>query len=842
MSQLKVLTVGENPNVLLYTWRLQEAKAVELWHVSGHRVGGKFGISTQLYGEASFSVQRHYETLDALKQAVGQGAFDMVILSAPSLQEMSSLAYQLNTLVDATTKIFVESSGFVLLEPFVKMSVEFADLQVLSIVSDYDIRQTGETTFEQFNARERQTIYIGKSGVKGKNTATRYSKDVASLLETFQSFFRKLFSRDAIDICNCSYVEFLSQQWRLAIPQICFDPLLILMEELRPQQLQEHILAKPLISGFVTEIITVSRSMGAKLLYPFDSENDLFNHWVTINNQDLPKMVYHFMQRTASLDIDMLLLQPILLADDHGIKTPYLEFLYSMMCQFQKINNGHSRWFTRVSAASQMQINIQNVTAERDALNTELELLKQYMVEKENTMNEAQRSQEQLFLAQVGELKSEVARLKDDLGLEKRKNTELLMDLQRSKVNKTPAANPPPMAPPPRAQSPVIPPPKSVYEQHDSDGGTPDMADIQEFAMYGITYDDEPEKKDTPPSGANNEAQPDEANNEAHPDGQGSPSMSAFSQRDRDPRSRDLDQQRRGYPPGVPYQGHPGMPPQMMYNGSSKPHMYPPAAMKAARAAAMVNYRPVANNSRANSLVDPYPPPQLGQAASAYPQTFKKTDRKNRQSHMPSLRNASSTGFDDFSVPQGVPHGMPRIHQRGYGNPAHRMTLQTPLNYQQKLNSMHGSHAQQKQIQRQISAASALDDGNTITAMVQHLMPKKKDQPPQQQGPYGSPPNSGNSSTYGGSPAATAPSASVNAPAADDGQNAVPQPHSAPALSANGNTAPMSGNSVSLSNGSSAGPGLSQQSNSLDWKQTPPSSGGSVTERKPKLALFAKKK
>ncbi|AGO13634.1 AaceriAGL244Cp [[Ashbya] aceris (nom. inval.)] len=830
MSQLKVLTVGENPNVLLYTWRLQEAKAVELWHVSGHRVGAKFGISTQLYGEASFSVRRHYETLEALKQSIGQGVFDMVLLSASSLQEMSSLAYQLNTLVDATTKIFVESSGFVLLEPFVKMSIDFAELQVLSIITDYDIRQTGETTFEQFNAREQQTIYIGKSGVRGKNTPSRYSKDVASLLETFQSFFRKLFSRDAVDICNCSYVEFLSQQWRLAIPQICFDPLLILMEELRPQQLQEHILAKPLISGFVTEIITVSRSMGAKLLYPFDSENDLFNHWVTINNQDLPKMVYHFMQRTSSLDIDMLLLQPILLADDHGIKTPYLEFLYSMMCQFQKINNGQSRWFSRVNAASELQHSLQNVTAERDALNTELELLKEYMVEKENSMNEAQRGQEQLFLAQVGELKAEVARLKDDLGLEKRKNAELRVELQRSKVNNIPPANPPPMMiPPPRARSPVMPPPKPVYEQQDSDGGTPDMTDIQEFALYGITYDDEPEKKDTPPEGANNEA---------NADGQHSPSMSAASQRDRDPRD-----QRRGYPPGVPYQGHPGMPPQMVYNGPSKPHMYPPAAMNAARAAAMANYRPVANNSRANSLVEPYPSPQLGQAASAYPQTFKKTDRKNRQSHMPSLRNASNTSFDDFSVPQGASIGMPRIHQRGYVNPAHRMTIQTPLNYQQKLNSMYGPMAQQKQIQRQISAASALDDGNTITAMVQHMMPKKKDQPQQQQGPYGSPPNSGDSSTYGGSPVATAPSASVNAPVPGDYQNGVLQPHSAPAPATNGNMVPASGNPpINLSNGSSAGAGLSQQSNSPDWKQTPPSSGGSLADRKSKIALFAKKK
>ena len=44
---------------------------------------------------------------------------------------------------------------------------------------------------------------------------------------------------------------------------------------------------------------------------------------------------YNF-HKQYDLELDLLLLQPILLSDDSGVRTPYLENIYSTMSQFQK--------------------------------------------------------------------------------------------------------------------------------------------------------------------------------------------------------------------------------------------------------------------------------------------------------------------------------------------------------------------------------------------------------------------------------------------------------------------------------------------------------------------------
>lgn len=70
-------------------------------------------------------------------------------------------------------------------------------------------------------------------------------------------------------------------------------------------------------------------------------------------------MVYHFIHQTTPLNIDILLLQTILLADDFGIKTPYLEFLYSVLSQFERLNSGKSKWFIRSDEKTQILQSLQ---------------------------------------------------------------------------------------------------------------------------------------------------------------------------------------------------------------------------------------------------------------------------------------------------------------------------------------------------------------------------------------------------------------------------------------------------------------------------------------------------
>ncbi|WP_280641351.1 hypothetical protein, partial [Streptomyces afghaniensis] len=74
-----------------------------------------------------------------------------------------------------------------------------------------------------------------------------------------------------INVCNNSFNEFQSIQWNLALAKICLDPLLIIFEETNTEKLTNQILAKPLISGIITEIITIIKSTNIKLNSDFDN-------------------------------------------------------------------------------------------------------------------------------------------------------------------------------------------------------------------------------------------------------------------------------------------------------------------------------------------------------------------------------------------------------------------------------------------------------------------------------------------------------------------------------------------------------------------------------------------
>ena len=83
--------------------------------------------------------------------------------------------------------------------------------------------------------------------------------------------------------------------------------------------------------------------MGCKLVKGFENEKNLLNYWESVfpqtkqneNYINSPNFFYNF-HKQYDLELDLLLLQPILLSDDSGVRTPYLENIYSTMSQFQK--------------------------------------------------------------------------------------------------------------------------------------------------------------------------------------------------------------------------------------------------------------------------------------------------------------------------------------------------------------------------------------------------------------------------------------------------------------------------------------------------------------------------
>ncbi|CAI4056970.1 hypothetical protein SUVZ_02G3680 [Saccharomyces uvarum] len=430
-SALRVLVCGDHPNLILYTSRFQHAKNIEFYLVN-NSVNAAYEINSLFYGTERFQIQNHFQSLLGLidLDRTGGLVFDLVIMSASSLQEIPQMLRKLKPMMNNTTKILFESSGFVYLEPFIKVSVDLPLSNIFSIFTDYDVRRLDMNSYKQFATANSKSfsISIGQTTAIQENS---YSKDITPILNTFQKLFQKLFPKDIVTLYDYSPLTFLTKQWELAIPQICFDPLLIILEEKLPSKLDNNVLAKPLISGLLDETLSLIRKMGITFTNPhFQNEQTILKYWKEKYEgvSDIPTFLYYFIHKSSPLNIDLLLLQPILLADDFGIKTPYLECLFTMMSQYQLLNGGDSEWFIRKDSdiALTHTNDLQNNITLKDGKIMQLQNL-------ETTLRN-----------QIKQLQSQVVSLKQEISLDKsshEQELDILKKRMQSRANELPDGN-----------------------------------------------------------------------------------------------------------------------------------------------------------------------------------------------------------------------------------------------------------------------------------------------------------------------------------------------------------------------------------------------------------------
>lgn len=739
-SLLRVLVVGENSNILLYASRFRLAKSVELFHVSESK-SNKFEVETAAYGRDEFELENHFTSVGHLEEAMRETGepgiiFDLIILSGTSLQELSSLATQLNPMININSKIFLESSGYVQLEHFVKMSMDLPQLSIFSILTDYDLREVSANQYKEFGIPGGpRSIYLGDSSPisskksnssVGSSNQSKYPKQVGTLLSTFQKLFEKLFPQERIDLCNGSQSEFLSTMWTIAIPKICFDPLLIFLEETEPQKLSHQVLAKPLISGLVTEVITILKSMGGKLPSNLESESELLAHWQSIyaNSNEMPGMVYNFVNRNFPSNIDMLLLQPILLADDYYIKTPYLEFLYSLMCQYQKLNEGNSKWFVRREVENGLtngnHANFTNLMQENEQLQAQLTDVHRQLEVKNSYLQKLEADSG----SQVQTLQNQIASSREIIVSQSQKCDALSQELKQAREasSSTDQVNSFTSAPGEISNEAI----NKNNDLSETSGGTPEMKDIESFALLGVSYGDTPQRDAAKQQQQQQQQQRSVSNNSGQKTppplasvngikgGPGGATANGFTtpsatnmdrslkERELEIRRRELElqekelyfqkravqqQQHRQHkyasvvPPGSAGAG--GAPPSPTLPPSRKssypqlqqaPGLRPNRTMHGATPGgfgpggaygdpmAGINGKP----QRATAGPGGY---GLQSAAITQPQghfppyAIKPTSRKNRQSNMPSIGNASSVNFNDYSRPTGSA-GAPPVSSR----------------------------------------------------------------------------------------------------------------------------------------------------------------------------------
>lgn len=361
MAPYSILSIGCHPNIAFYNWRLNASNSVDLSLVestdlsdASYQPNGLpnqtfYSWSSEQFGNERYSLNNVFKTLDDYILHAKNNHLDFIFLSAISLQSLSTICSSLNQIIKYqldkhnVPTIIVESTNFVNLEPFVKMSLQLNEndaelVPIISIMSDFDVREVGNKNFLLYKSKkESELVYVGKSGRENSYTSIEIGliNKIADLFESAK-----------IDVYKLNTpLEFLSYQWKFALPKITVEPLSIIFENPFPSDLQRQILAKPLISGLIFEIITVIKTMGCKLFNSYDNEDSLLLRLSQLyppvklsdDASEAPKLYYDFFNQNQ-LYLDLLLLQPILIADDFQVKTPYLEFLYAVMSKYNTNN------------------------------------------------------------------------------------------------------------------------------------------------------------------------------------------------------------------------------------------------------------------------------------------------------------------------------------------------------------------------------------------------------------------------------------------------------------------------------------------------------------------------
>ncbi|CEP24028.1 Styryl dye vacuolar localization protein 3 [Cyberlindnera jadinii] len=495
MTPLTLLAVGDNPRLLFYTLQFQKTDKFTI-----HLVNSTLAINEKVkLNDDYFDPQFIHNSLDN----VAKVEFDVVIISAGSLQQMSTLSAQLAPYLGKTTIVLVESTGFVNLEPFVKNCLTQKP-PVFSLMTPLDVRSLG--TRNEFAMKGEKKIFIGQSGTLNAKYPQRLQTDLNALAT--------LLKVDSVEvITKQTHLEFLVEQWKLALPRICFDPLLIMFEEPVPQLLTNQILAKPLLSGLITEMITVAKTMGCKLPAGYDSESSLLKLWSSwykdSTNTDTkpryansPELFYNFYHKN-DLQVDMLLLQPILLADDHSIKTPYLEFLYATICEFNKFNTKPSLFFKRNDGVNDSEL--------KNELNKMKNSLAQHASEyktllKQNEQLQLRLDERERSLSSVDSLRGEHQQLQQAyqnksrlLSSSEQQIQQLKLQIdkleqqaQHHQVELLRAKNEVKTSTPASSTYEVTPVSTSTFVQRSadvSDNGTPDLRDLTDVALISASMD-----------------------------------------------------------------------------------------------------------------------------------------------------------------------------------------------------------------------------------------------------------------------------------------------------------------------------------------------------------------
>lgn len=361
-------SVGCSPASAFLSWRLQASRAynVSIAWDNPHRA---YSINSVKFGTADFVPDALHDParLDSV------GPVDVVLFSATSLKSLSVLHRTAASVIRPHhTIILLDATGYVGLHELI--SGRFPNNPVCSVSTEAALRLVHIDNSSSYNNSPVPLLIHS-----GHSTKTWVSPSASEFRPALGAFALALQKGDIETVIASNYDQL---QWDQVIPFLAFQPLSLMLEAKTPQALISNILSKPLYSGIIAELMTIAIKSSNHQFGPdylsqtidnFQaSASSLVNgsangelapsptslsstSTITYPNSkqllDAPELYYNYFH-SLPIHVDLLLLQPILLADNQGIKTPYLESIFAFMSQIVSYNDNKSVFLMRKNVAT----------------------------------------------------------------------------------------------------------------------------------------------------------------------------------------------------------------------------------------------------------------------------------------------------------------------------------------------------------------------------------------------------------------------------------------------------------------------------------------------------------
>lgn len=367
-----IFQVGCSATSAYLCWRLQVSHSFDIsiaWDKINHH---SFAVKSTTYGDSTFIPQTTVQTLDPPPPVAAP--LDVLLISPSSLKHLSSVYQATQTLVTPNhTIILIESTYNIGLHTLIE--AQFPNNPVCSISTQTKVRLLpGITNPNNYHNNDPLPLLL-HSGHASKTWLSM--PNTTASMSAFSGLIHSL-QNAGIEASASSTFDQL--QWNQVIPILAFQPLSIMLEACTPAALLANVLSKPLYTGIISELMAIAAKHTS---FPYDEDylREIISEFklsatpgsgfaagtanagltpsptastvssTTSNNADqnpfsptyldAPVLFYEYFHGLP-IAVDLLLLQPILMASDFGIKTPYLETIFAYLTQMMGLNSDKS--------------------------------------------------------------------------------------------------------------------------------------------------------------------------------------------------------------------------------------------------------------------------------------------------------------------------------------------------------------------------------------------------------------------------------------------------------------------------------------------------------------------